>query len=273
MRKYIVPICVFLLCTSARAQTDTAFAYVDYAFWHMDDTTQPHFPAARNYRLYLGRKMSAYVDHGQMVAVMRTMDNPQVQADAAFFADTKKLLMRSGIFKNTENNLLTFVAPAGLNTYLIEEPVPEIKWEITGETKDIQGYACQKATCLFRGRNYEAWFCAALPYNNGPWKLGGLPGLILEAYDVNKDVKFSFVAFGKGSDIPSFSIPQGMEKTTAKAYRQYIDAMNKDTKAMLGAATASGGRVVMGGSSSSAGGPPKRTKILNNPLEKIDTSK
>lgn len=269
MRRYILPVCLFLFCTSVRAQTDTAFAYVDYTFWHMDDTTQPHFPATRTYRLYLGKKMSGYIDHGQMLGVMRTMENPQVAMDAAFLADTKKLLVRSGIFKNTQNNLLTFVAPAGLNTYLIEEPVPEIKWEITEETKDVKGYTCQKATCRFRGRDYEAWFCAALPYNNGPWKLGGLPGLILEAYDVHQDVKFSFVAFGKGSDIPSFSIPQGMDKITAKAYRQYIEAMNKDTKAMLGAATASGGRVVMGGAmAGSAGGPPKRTKILNNPLEK-----
>jgi hypothetical protein len=60
-----------------------------------------------------------------------------------------------------------------------------------------------------------------------------------------------------------------MDKTTAKAYNQYIDVMNKDNKAMLGAATASGGRVVVGGvRAGSAGGPPKRTKILNNPLEK-----
>jgi len=66
---------------------------------------------------------------------------------------------------------------------LIKDEYSSFKWDITGEYKVIAGYNCTKATGVYRGRNWIAWFSTdiALPY--GPWKLHGLPGLIIEAYD------------------------------------------------------------------------------------------
>jgi len=49
--------------------------------------------------------------------------------------------------------------------------------------KQIAGYPCQLGYCHFRGRTWKAWFTTDIPVSNGPWKLAGLPGLILEAYD------------------------------------------------------------------------------------------
>jgi GLPGLI family protein len=77
--------------------------------------------------------------------------------------------------------------------YLTEEPAfPNIKWNISNEEKKIGSFTCQKATTRFRGRNYTAWFTMAIPISNGPWKLHGLPGLILEAVDETGEVKFLF---------------------------------------------------------------------------------
>jgi GLPGLI family protein len=56
-------------------------------------------------------------------------------------------------------------------------------WKLHDDTLTILGYLCQKATCHFRGRNYIAWFTVDIPIYNGPWKFGGLPGLILKVYD------------------------------------------------------------------------------------------
>ncbi|MDT8346968.1 MAG: GLPGLI family protein [Flavobacteriaceae bacterium] len=69
------------------------------------------------------------------------------------------------------------------NHYAIQENLPKIQWKIEEETKSIGNYTCRKATTSFRGRNYTVWFTPEIPLPYGPWKLNGLPGLILEAYD------------------------------------------------------------------------------------------
>ena len=73
-----------------------------------------------------------------------------------------------------------------------KESLPNINWEIKSSVKKIEGISVQKATCKFRGRNYVAWYATEIPIPLGPWKLNGLPGLIIEAYDTNKEVLFLF---------------------------------------------------------------------------------
>lgn len=74
----------------------------------------------------------------------------------------------------------------------VKEEIPKINWELTNETKEIGNFSCRKAVGHFRGREYTAWYTRDIPVPYGPWKLQGLPGLILEAYDTNKEVYFYF---------------------------------------------------------------------------------
>jgi GLPGLI family protein len=74
----------------------------------------------------------------------------------------------------------------------VKEELPKIDWIITSDNQKIGNFVCTKATAEFRGRNYTAWFTTEIPLPFGPWKLHGLPGLILEAYDTNKEVYFYF---------------------------------------------------------------------------------
>ncbi|MEO8174680.1 MAG: GLPGLI family protein, partial [Sediminibacterium sp.] len=262
MRKLILLLGMMICCFAVTAQSDSVFATAEYKFSHIDDTTQLTFPRTGNMKLYLAKKMSLYIDYDRMNGTL---------AQATRFPGSrpmdewKKLSMTDSYTRNFENEQLIFIAPAGLNSYAIEEKIPVINWTITQDSKTIKDFPCQKATCRFRGRDYEAWFCSQIPYSNGPWKLGGLPGLILEAYDVNKDVTFTFVGFENGSDKAVIEIPTGFEKKTAKEYRQYREALNRDTNAMVGAA--SGGNVLIGRPTAGSG---RRTKVLNNPLEKTD---
>lgn len=76
-----------------------------------------------------------------------------------------------------------------MNSQYTEE-MPVQNWEIGKDTLTILGYSCQQATCLFRGREYTVWFSMDIPLANGPWKFGGLPGLILKVSD--KDNLFNF---------------------------------------------------------------------------------
>jgi GLPGLI family protein len=67
--------------------------------------------------------------------------------------------------------------------YIVKENLPKINWKIEDEFKQLSNLKCQKATGYFRGRTYTVWFATNIPVPFGPWKLQGLPGLILEAKD------------------------------------------------------------------------------------------
>ena len=83
--------------------------------------------------------------------------------------------------------------------YKYTESVPKIKWKIESGQKEILGYKCQQALCTFRGRQYEVWFTTDIPLSYGPWKLQGLPGLILEAKDSKGEYHFTAVGIEKGN--------------------------------------------------------------------------
>lgn len=74
--------------------------------------------------------------------------------------------------------------------YYIKEKKQKINWKLEKETKLIGSYNCNKAIGLFRGREYIAWYTLEIPVPFGPWKLQGLPGLILEAYTANEEIYF-----------------------------------------------------------------------------------
>ncbi len=94
------------------------------------------------------------------------------------------------IYKNLRDSILIFRENFRQSAIIVQEPkLPEIHWLISEEKKMIDAYECQKATTTFRGRNYTAWFTRKIPISNGPWKLHGLPGLILEFQ--TDDNKFS----------------------------------------------------------------------------------
>lgn len=74
--------------------------------------------------------------------------------------------------------------------YLVEDTLSVPKWNITDEIKNVNNYQCQKATTFFKGREYEVWYAIEYPTIFGPWKLNGLPGLIILAQDKKSEVFF-----------------------------------------------------------------------------------
>lgn len=56
-----------------------------------------------------------------------------------------------------------------------------IKWTLLDDTLTVGGYLCKTALCQLHGRRWTVRYSEDLPTSAGPWKLCGLPGLILEA--------------------------------------------------------------------------------------------
>ncbi|MCD0479138.1 GLPGLI family protein [Chryseobacterium sp. LC2016-29] len=68
------------------------------------------------------------------------------------------------------------------DSYKIEED-KKPEWEILPDKQKIGEYNAQKATTKYGGREWTAWFSTDLPFQDGPYKFYGLPGLIVKIED------------------------------------------------------------------------------------------
>ena len=72
-------------------------------------------------------------------------------------------------------------------------------WTFGDGQKEVCGYPCQEAKTSYGGREWTVWFAPSIPSNVGPWKLGGLPGLIMEAQDAEGIHHFTATALRKAA--------------------------------------------------------------------------
>ncbi len=68
------------------------------------------------------------------------------------------------------------------NLFGYEEDL-KFNWKISSEKEKIGEYNTQKATADFGGRQWTAWFSTDIPFQDGPYKFSGLPGLIVKIED------------------------------------------------------------------------------------------
>ncbi len=134
-------------------------------------------------------------------------------------------------YKNLKNDLLVFRNTVYKTPYIIEEQIPKINWKLTKEKKEILNYPCQKAIGEFRGRTYYAWFTDKIPVSTGPYKFSGLPGLILEIQDIEKEI--SFTAFSVKNRIISKELlpPNSGEKISSLTYFKELRNIGKEIEA------------------------------------------
>ncbi len=129
---------------------------------------------------------------------------------------------------------------------------PKISWKIEKETKRTSSLQLQKATAKFGGRNWIAWFSKDIPFQEGPYKFHGLPGLIVEIYDDKENYHFSlnksenfvetqFISFYKNAKARGVEIPYSKYQSMLLSYYhdpiKFINsgqiAINEDNKLAL----------------------------------------
>ncbi len=95
------------------------------------------------------------------------------------------------VVKSFDQNRLGYYDTVGMDRLASEEEIPQIDWEISDSTGNILGYECILASADLYGRRWNVWFTTDIPVQNGPWKLSGLPGLILDAETADGLYRFS----------------------------------------------------------------------------------
>lgn len=305
-----------LISTALFAQNpDKALTRVSYNFTHIQDTTQKDKPYTENMLLLVGKNASVYTSYekiNQTIMLRKrleeqmknqtgnnnmsiNLDNrgnkPTSSIDYFYFAKENKFYTKERVFNN----------------YIVEEPTSKINWKITKDTTSFSGIHCQKATAYFKGRNWIVWYATELPFQSGPWKLNGLPGLIIEAYDDTKTVSFQFAGMENvvtqeeptkveqnpatkmtlsGTSISAFGIGDGGSASTylgteiklpadaIKATRKELDnlkeARDKDPQGFMKtqAAASGGGMITVTGYAVPRTAVATSPKItVNNPIE------
>lgn len=80
----------------------------------------------------------------------------------------------------------------GMDRFVCTEDYAAPAWQpVADSSAVILGYQCSMAVATYKGRTWYAWYAEDIPLDAGPWKLGGLPGLILRAYDAQKHYDFT----------------------------------------------------------------------------------
>lgn len=167
---------------------------------------------------------SLFIEHAADDIVIDNLEN---QAFRASLGWTKDLWL----YKDFKTKELIYKTPFSKRKYVkVEEEIVRIPWQLTDQQREIGGLPCQKAIGEFRGRTYHAWFTYTIPISDGPWKLTGLPGLIIEAYDDKKTVIFLFESLRRTHE-PIIKPREKLKVTDYKtAYKKIVNTYKKVLK-------------------------------------------
>lgn len=143
---------------------------------------------------------------------------------------------------------------------ILEDQKPE--WKIYPDKQKVGNYDGQKATTSFGGREWTAWFSTDLPFQDGPYKFYGLPGLIVKITDKSGD--FDMTLMGnktinnvnndseKGSEnngnFKAFGLQEKeievSEKQYKKVWKDYLSDPTKNMRQMMGSRMGADGATV-----------------------------
>ncbi len=161
--------------------------------------------------------------------------------------DVPKRAVPMYIFKNKDGNTEVFDGNI-TSMFRYTEPYEAQTWEIGDSTKNILGYECLMASSDYHGRHWTAWFSPDIPIQDGPWKLSGLPGLILEAQE--ESGQHHFIATGINATTKPITPNLGADNyertdriSMLKALRKFEDNPIAGLSASLGTSIKAHGKI------------------------------
>ncbi len=255
MLKNLITSIILFCCIKSFAQ-DATQLNVLYEVNYIRDLSLPQQPLTDSLMLSLGKETSRFVSQKtfknntkELIAARKKQQEQMASVGSSTIVNATGMpvlsIKNSGAIVNEEilqdkkNATLTQTGRLGLKTYFYTTSIPEIKWKLQSEKKQVLGYDCQKATGDYAGRTYEAWFTTALPYTFGPWKLQGLPGLILEAKDSKGEITFFAKEILKNEDPEELVIPylkaDYAVEVKEKEYKQTMKMLVEDPEAITAA--------------------------------------
>ncbi|RYG22345.1 MAG: GLPGLI family protein [Chitinophagaceae bacterium] len=286
--------------TTFAQKPDKALISVKYAYSHMRDTTDRGNFYRETMVLIAGKNASAFLSYDGILNDIQTKKSFEQQIREQN-GNITSLTMPKSTRLVSQNQHYYFASEGKFFTherlgviYETEQSADKIAWKISNETLNLEGIQCKKATARYKGRDWTVWFAEELPFASGPWKLVGLPGLVLQAHDENKEIRFDFAGlekieakpksavdpsdnFGVGTigssnvlEEDEIKLPiKNVVKTTITELARLKKARAADPQGFLRAQLSGAGITGEVSSSARPTNAPKKT-IINNPIEKTN---
>ena len=222
-------------CCYAQKKIDEAYLKCQYDYTYVVDTLSGK--TAKDWLvLQIGKNMSKCYSYYSMQvdSIFASPDRDVIlrqQINAAIGSKTEwpHKRMKAYVYKNYPQRKMTVTDGLLMQDYIYEDTLYAQNWVIQDSSKLILGHECQKAVCQYRGHCWTAWFAMDIPITDGPWKLCGLPGLILEATTEDNSHAFKLLGMEKVSKEPivfskTYVGNNKFEKTTFEKFlkEQYI---------------------------------------------------
>jgi GLPGLI family protein len=210
---------------------DSAYLKCIYQLTYLKDSLKPEEKSFDLQVLLIGTTISSYYSQYALDYNHFVVDYLKKGHDT-YPGIREKGAWRYELFKNYPRGkeTVTDIASMLQGNFIYEEDPPVFDWKIMNENQTILSYNCQKATVSFRGRDYIAWFTTDIPIPNGPWKFGGLPGLILKIQDSKNNFRFECNGLEQLNPKESIRFYQVdytkiTRKDLAKTYQRFHDDM------------------------------------------------
>lgn len=168
--------------------------------------------------------------------------------------------------KDKVNQKIFFKDRLGRDNYSYEED-RSIAWKILPETMKIGEYKVQKAETDFGGRKWTAWFTTDLPYQDGPYKFGGLPGLIVKVEDSQGDYSFDLMKNYKIDEFPTLNQFGNTIKVKRKDFMKQQEKFKTDPMSFM--TGNQGGRGMRTGGGNRGGGNQNPAEMRKRMEERI----
>lgn len=207
--KSIFTLALMLATTAAQAQIKVSLGkdirkdtidqkrlIVQYDMQAVIDLNEADQPLSETLRLDIGQSTSRFYSYTAF------LQDSILAADFAAGASMEVIQQHAQQYQSQWSEETFKHYPEGMTTTLdavagqisllrCEEPEETPRWTLTADTLTVLGYRCTRATTDFKGRTWTAWFAPDIPLSEGPWKLCGLPGLILKAEDAEGHYRFT----------------------------------------------------------------------------------
>lgn len=199
--KQIIATAIIMAAGAAYASSPALYECI-YRYDMTDKNTENGFTETSDCILLIGEDKSKFYDYS-------TFRLDSVSAILGVSDDVVKKfredLMKSETYFEQEVNItlpdnkINVFCDMAPERYKYEQQLPLISWEETEETDTVCGYMCKKATGEYGGKKWTAWYAEEIAVPFGPWKISGLPGLVLKATDEEGNHSFEAMAFRQGS--------------------------------------------------------------------------